>query len=790
MSTIDPKFIPLSTIQEQFWDKLEDAPMAAGTLTFYSDASRTMLKDVYALTGVFPDYTYVSLGSTLTLSSIGTFDDGLGNNLVPYLYPYEGIPTDNSSTVEQYYIVVTNSDSQFQFSVSAVPYLPSTIIPPEVMASNNYIPNGQFLLHRDLIDSGKIVATTTDVAYGGWQYVRQTNSSVEYVKFARFDTPIANPTGNPRYACQLNSVTPLITDTSKIFQIKFKDVNNFSDFNIPPQSYTLLFSGKSNNTANVPITVSIYKYFGSGGSPDVTVPVIEDITITPTYQSFLGSFSFGSNQGKLIGTNDDDYVAIQLSLPPTVPFDISLTDFVLSLGENTVETFPITTDGQMQRDTFGTSFPTPNPDGSDIGLPIILSSSGWVYDYSQVGKIEATACMTAGDNEVLCDGSSYDPATVNAIGIPYSRVLEKTFDYTKNFSYFGTGADFLTSVICSTATNQIMINTNSAGTSTTAIEGTVATGFTFSPPICLGNSTYGFVGGIDDADYIYLINTITGAAFSAASAGTSGFTVITSQTGTGGTPNGIVNIVRIQSATVPAAGAYFIIANTTTTYWVWFKINGSGTAPTPPPGTLLIEIDLLSTHTIYDVRQIIINALAGYNISNITTLIASSIPTGSYFKIYNSSNDLYYVWYQKAGVGADPAPAGAVKGIKVALTGFETDIQVAFKTQYAINSAMWTAPDLRGAFLRGIQGTATNNYDPDFAWRLAYVRAISRNLPGSYQYNQNLQHSHTYVTLSGFQNADGSNTNYWQGTSTDSTAVSGGNQSNPANIYVNYVIKI
>jgi len=58
MSGLNTYFVPLTILQEQFWDKLTDAPLAGGVLSFYQDEARTIPKPVYVLTGNPPDYTY------------------------------------------------------------------------------------------------------------------------------------------------------------------------------------------------------------------------------------------------------------------------------------------------------------------------------------------------------------------------------------------------------------------------------------------------------------------------------------------------------------------------------------------------------------------------------------------------------------------------------------------------------------------------------------------------------------------------------------------------------------
>jgi hypothetical protein len=336
MSGLNTYFVPLTILQEQFWDKLEDAPLAGGKLYFYQDEARTIPKSVYVLTGNPPDYTYAVASpsdSSITLSSIGTVDDGMGNNLVIYGYPYDDTDFDGSGNIELYYMTVYSSDGIFQFSVGGFPNVPFEETPTSSGQEKNFIKNGQFVLNNGTLP---ISLTSTEVAYGGWYYTRSSNTSTDVVSFPRFGSPIAGgvPSGNPRYACNVTcSVTG--ADSYKVLEIKFNDVNRFSD---PSQTLSLYFMAKS--SAGSSITVNLYKYFGSGGSGAETTQIISTTVLTSSYEPVRVSFPFGSNVGKTIGANDDDYFSIQVSFNPALTFNVTVTDFVLYLGSELITTYP------------------------------------------------------------------------------------------------------------------------------------------------------------------------------------------------------------------------------------------------------------------------------------------------------------------------------------------------------------------------------------------------------------------------------------------------------------------
>ncbi|MBP6354058.1 MAG: hypothetical protein KA318_00010 [Nitrosomonas sp.] len=142
--TIDLAYIPEGGLTEYFVDKDTGEPLAAGIVKFWIDSNRVVSKDVYQITGAEPNYTFTSLGATLVLSSVGTFEDNLGNPVIPYYYPY-----DSNGDVELYYVTVESSGNIAQFTRSAWPHVDSTSVNPDVadelVAHNNLISNGTFV---------------------------------------------------------------------------------------------------------------------------------------------------------------------------------------------------------------------------------------------------------------------------------------------------------------------------------------------------------------------------------------------------------------------------------------------------------------------------------------------------------------------------------------------------------------------------------------------------------------------------------------------------------------------
>jgi hypothetical protein len=143
--TIDARFITAVDLEEYFVDKTSGEPLSGGLIYFFEDENRNTPKAVYTISGGPPNYTYVALPNPLTLSAVGTPQDGAGNNVPIFYFPYEGVPADNSTVIELYYITVQNSAAVPQFTREAWPNLSDSNNPQQNQANiSNELSNPQF----------------------------------------------------------------------------------------------------------------------------------------------------------------------------------------------------------------------------------------------------------------------------------------------------------------------------------------------------------------------------------------------------------------------------------------------------------------------------------------------------------------------------------------------------------------------------------------------------------------------------------------------------------------------
>lgn len=773
--SLNPGYMIAPSMEEFFIDKTVGLPLAGGNVYFYSDINRSFLKNIYTLSGSPPNYSYVILPNPCVLSAVGTFQDGSGNNVLPYYYPY-----DPDGNVENYYIEVYDANGNLQFVREAFPNIGSQGGNVESVNAINYIPNGQFRLHNNIsagigIQAGQITQSNTIIAPGGWSFQRSAGSTAaDFVTFFQYGEYLNNPSASPQFACQIVCTSADPTTTNKGLYIIWPDVNKFtSNLN---QTYTFSFSGITFSSGGFPITLNLVKFFGTGGTPSNTqITALTTFNITNVQTTFQFSFTFGTNDGTDIGTNNDSYVALQLSLPTNITFGCQVTDFLMVSGTVDIASFPQTTDADFSARSL-TLLP-PAFDGSQLGLPIIVTQSGLGVDTSIVGRIDASIqnSMTYG---FLCNGNQYLTSGYQSSGIPNSRLQKVLWNTNSLLPCYGTGLTFSTTQIDSSVnTNIIRIHPNTAGPVAATADGSVATGFSFSN-MAVGYTGYGIYAPVGSGFFILWNNTF-GSAISAV--GTSGFIQSIIKAGDSQT----AQIFQYTTTDASALAGKYLTYSTPSSipFYIWFKVSGSGSDPAP--GGFGILVNLLSGDSAQTVANKIGNVLNGYECDYITCNAGSSITSGSYWTFNNigGAQTNWYVWYQVNGIGTDPIPSG-LTGILVQILSTDTASQVCTKTVTAINSYYYAVPDLRGQFLRAID--PINKYDA--GPRYSFVDGIYGNIPGTFELGTNLSHYHNYNMAATPLLQSGSNTNCFTMNINSNTSSTGGQENRPYNAAINFFI--
>ncbi len=143
------------------------------------------------------------------------------------------------------------------------------------------------------------------------------------------------------------------------------------------------------------------------------------------------------------------------------------------------------------------------------------------------------------------------------------------------------------------------------------------------------------------------------------------------------------------------------------------------------------------------------------SVAEVQTIVcgaAATITTGDYFLLYSAKDETaYYVWYNKASGGGDPAVSGKT-AIEVAIGGSDTAIQVATATAAAIaaaNSAQdFTATNVGGTSATVTvtnvnKGSCTNATDSN----TAFTFTVTTNGKGETVYSVNALYSYLQDTF-------------------------------------------
>ena len=765
------EYINCPILQHVFIDKDTSTPLIAGKVYFYHDNDRSTLKDIYVDAGTPGNPVYVATSNPQTLDNAGSFQQMI------YLYPYDASGKVDTYYVEIYSAIAGGPPATPQRTIENFPALADgggDDVPLDVY---NYINNGQFLLNQtlpatDTKIAGEIRAPITNIAYGGWTFERpEASTAQDIVTFVPFNSWVSNPDGNPRYQLRVQNTGVSSGDGTKDVRIKFKDVNFFAS---DTKKLTVVFDAKSNGVSTLPVSFGYIKNFGTGGSTQVDMS-LETFTIETAYEKFSFTFTLGDNSGQTLSTLQDDYLQLYWRLPTNATFDFEATSFMLLAGEYSDPSFEEETPQETIGRTLGGSLPVPASDGSDLYLPIVLTTSGFIFDDAEVGQIKAFAHGEAAASYKPANGAKYETALTDPDdGIPYSR-LQSKIGYT-----YGTGADYF-QASDPTTTNTFNIGNNTPGSVSASADGAVPTGFTFVEVHAGAN--YKTDSVLTAASTLLLLNNNPGVVTTIAP-GTSGFTVAIVQKGSAVLPEMSSIVTTVATA---LKGKYFNFqaydAGAPVLYYLWYADETGGTDPAPPALGAGIKVIVNSADSAAVVAVKTMLALKGGEVTNVTTVAGSAVPANSYFTI-SSTASAFYVWYQKDGTGIDPAISGKI-GIEVDILTADTDDEVATKTHDAINNKYFATPDVRGTFLRGWDNGA--GVDQDSASRWSHSIAVQGDAVGTFQFSANLEHSHIYnAPLGGGSGPSPAGEGPYNPSPTN---LDGTYEARPVNMYVNYQIK-
>ena len=760
MANQNPLYFTAPALQQFFRDKTTNLPLAGGEVWFYIDVDRRDpegLKPVYKQVGdPINGYDYSALPNPMILSTNGSYEDG-GIDIQVYWNPF-----DAEGKAQPYYVEVYAGPGKtdLQYTYENVPSI-SESQEADTETADNYIANGQLVAHTNVpgdptatpvIPPGQIPngQEVTNFAYGGFKLVRvpATTTAIDTLTFIEETGYSTNPEQSPRYRAQLVNSVPAAGTGQKDIVIEFDDANKFTSPPAPSVDevkYTFLFNATTNGNGTIPVDFKIRRFYGSGGAAS-TADETDIITfqVGPSPTNYSAIFSFGDNAGKTI-EGGDDWVQLVLRLPLDAAFTFQATDFLLEQGAIASPVFPVTTTRQAKTEGIGGGVQMPDYDSNDLGLPLILGPTGYIFDQGAVGDIVYNARADRKFGQLPTDGAKYIREQYHPVDkIPFSRLGNFLYSPVLGYPIFGTGPDYFLAQRL-TPNDIVLIVNNSSGVVADSADGALPTGYTITTAY-KATALDHYIDAFHQTDNNLIVNwRHTGhiAPLFAPDAvpGTTGALFYNIQQAIQGAPGATgrninqpivgMNFVPIAAPSlyweytavearatgVPAVGAF---------YTMWYTLNGAGTVPVGPGGTP-IKVDVLATYTGVEVG---ILTKAGINNRQATTIKATA-PTapqaGTYFDV-NSTGAAYRVWLTVDGAGAAPAAAGKIL-IQVALLTTDTAAAAALKITETINRYSYAVPDTRDLLIKSfVSGTSAK--DSSAIWRYSDLPGLAGEVGG------------------------------------------------------------
>lgn len=432
---IDTRYMAASDFPSFFIDKDSGLPLAAGTITFFSDINRGIPKPVFQITGSPPDYTFIELPNPLTLSAVGTIvSPGPGGvEIIPYFFPY-----DINGDVENYYYVVQNSGSVLQTSVPNVPGLVSESEQLNFDDFNNMTINGSFYFNvgttaTPINPNGGLVPLaagayngleTPDITYFGTG-TTTANDNITFNKFLPGQTAIPNQI-TPIYYLTYNCSNAVVGEPSKFIQIPITaGVKNLEQIEV---TFSFAASSSGSNT----VAAYIDQNFGSGGTPSATVSTLIGVySLTPTWTVYKTVFTIPTIGGMTIGTNGDDFIQLKFGLQTNSINNTNITNVQILVGENTVP-FIYETEDMIAAKVFG-------PRSGSISIGMDTFRPGWVLmNDNTIGNSSSNATGRAAEDTFLLFSKIWNTVSntyaqlYDSTGAPIARGASAAVDYAAN----------------------------------------------------------------------------------------------------------------------------------------------------------------------------------------------------------------------------------------------------------------------------------------------------------------------------------------------------------------------
>lgn len=623
-------------------------------------------------------------------------------------------------------------------------------------AAKNFIINGQFFYNYgeviegiDVVGYKNLPASDILVAPGNWHFIKNNTTSVDdellFPVFAPGQTDVPS---NPYAGIQYIATDPGSGETVKQINYLFDSVYFLSGTTVSIQFYAISSSSSS-------INVNFIQNFGTGGSTTVNTS-LQTIALTPDWTQYQLTVEIPNINGKAVGSGN--YSALSIELPHNAICNAIFTNFFVEISA-TPSTYEPASPNITRAQTIGQQYPIVSPDvinWSDGNYePIVVKGNSYLSFIPLAGRIFMWGSEAPPTYALLCNHMPYYSAD-------YYNLAQDSYDATQSKLKYGNAPNAFTNTI---STNTI--------TSTCVLNGEV------NPPqdINSGYTVIQTVPGNSSTQAVFTCECLTGAA--------------------------TIN------------GSYFICYSPNKGYYVYFSKNNQAADPTPisPSNLKAVKVIYTGTETNAQMAALVAQQLLvaqfyvpdyrGLFVRGWSDGITAVLEQPAKVTITSAGNDSG-MNFTISGLDINNAPITEVLTGANAGTSTSTNIYTAIVsiTPSANTASTITAGD--AGFATGLclsqTGTATTalilngifSRDPDRLTRTALFNGgPAADNTGSYQQNKNLSHNHpgseggrlVISDHNGGKSVGGGSDTYL-----DAPQFSGGNQSNPNNVYTNFII--
>ncbi len=313
-------------------------------------------------------------------------------------------------------------------------------------STNNLLANGQYsypiAFNRADEPVGQIDQPITNVAFG-WYFAQDTDSTANKVTFNNVSNEQIE--GSPQFEVVVTS-TSTSQETVKYLAGIYGSATAFEGQQL---TFSIQLVNK-NLSGEIPVTISIEKNFGSGGSA-TTITDIATFNVAASRSKFTISFTNPSSIGSTVG--EGNYAALRINFPLNQFFSVGQTNAFLQLG----------------------SFEDPIYVGQDFSMEVAQSlgsttqmeASGLKDNYSQMTYSDGLYFPLAQTGVIALSAENIDfpdKLEIETPGqsLPVSGYSEKNIPYRRLFNVigvtYGSSGDLIV-----TSNNNVVSFTSSVG---------------------------------------------------------------------------------------------------------------------------------------------------------------------------------------------------------------------------------------------------------------------------------------------------------------------------------------